>query len=139
MSFIHLKNFLKKIFTWPPNAVSLLALSVLTLIVFFIFDFLTIKHEGAFSQHPRGHRYNAIRRFSSDPTPELIRPWMTFEYINTVFHLPSSFLSQKLAIQDPKYPKISVGSLAQSQKISADALIKDLKVAVEDYPEKAKQ
>lgn len=39
---------------------------------------------------------------------ESIDSWMTFQYINLIFSLPDSYLKEKLAINDKKYPNIPI-------------------------------
>lgn len=137
MSLSTFKDTINKILVWRPKIAALLGATIIIMIGIFIHDFLEIRNEGIFTPRHSERKSNIIKRLNSDPTPELIRPWMTFEYINSVFHLPAYFLAERLTIQDPKYPKISVGSLAHKQKTAPQALIEDVKIAVDSYPDGA--
>ena len=41
----------------------------------------------------------------------VIRPWMTFDYINRIFGLPKDYLKDQLQISDPHYPNSTLSSL----------------------------
>ena len=68
--------------------------------------------------HPT-HRRNSLNQ----PAVEQIQSWMTFRYVNLVFHLPPEYLKSNLAITDSRYPNISIGALAKEQKKSSSAEI----------------
>ncbi len=42
----------------------------------------------------------------------VIRPWMTFDYVNTLFGLPPEFLRDSFKIEDPSYPMLTLGHYA---------------------------
>ncbi len=46
-----------------------------------------------------------------------IQDWMTFDYINSIFALPSDYLKNSLAIQDPQYPHTSIVRYARETKL----------------------
>ncbi len=56
-----------------------------------------------------------------------IRPWMTFDYLNTVFKLPSDYFKNKLSITDFKYPNIRIDHYALSQKINPEQMLFNIK------------
>ena len=37
-----------------------------------------------------------------------IETWMTFDYVNHLFNLPSSYLQTSLGITDPRYPRLTI-------------------------------
>ena len=43
-----------------------------------------------------------------------IRPWMTFDYINTIFKLPKDYLKTELGITDNRYPRLSINQSART-------------------------
>ena len=49
--------------------------------------------------------------------PDQIQKWMTFSYINYIFNLPPTYLSQTLHIQDTRYPNISIVQYAKTNNI----------------------
>lgn len=63
-----------------------------------------------------------------------IDTWMTFEYINTVFKLPTDYLKNTLGITDRQYPKIHIGKYARQEDASADIILENVRAAVSAYP-----
>jgi hypothetical protein len=54
---------------------------------------------------------------ASDVT--VIRPWMTFAYINKLFNVSSTYLQNTLSIKDPSYPQLSLGGYANYEHENA--------------------
>ncbi len=52
-----------------------------------------------------------------------IRPWMTFDYINVVFKLPTDYLQNKLNITDYRYPNIRVDRYALHHGLNPNQLL----------------
>ncbi|HXK37515.1 MAG TPA: hypothetical protein VJ579_00390 [Candidatus Paceibacterota bacterium] len=48
----------------------------------------------------------------------LIEPWMTFDYIATVFRIPSSYIKTTLNIADPRFPRITLHRYAKINRLS---------------------
>jgi hypothetical protein len=63
-----------------------------------------------------------------------IDTWMTFEYINTVFKLPTEYLKNTLGIVDTQYPKIHIGKYARENHIDPSLVLENVKAAVAKYP-----
>lgn len=59
--------------------------------------------------------------------------WMTFEYLNTVFKLPDSYLQQQLNITNSRYPRLSIARYASSHKIKRAAAIAQVKQLISNY------
>jgi hypothetical protein len=49
----------------------------------------------------------------------VIRPWMTFDYINRIFGFPKDYLKNQLQISDPRYPNITLGSSETVSEVQA--------------------
>jgi len=62
-----------------------------------------------------------------------IQGWMTFSYINKVFHLPADYLKTNLGITDGKYPNVTIGKVVQDQKELESAELEKLKASVRQY------
>ena len=62
-----------------------------------------------------------------------IAPWMTFDYINKIFHIPKTFLEQSLKINDKKYPIITIGQYSKKIGTSTSILIKDMQDLIQTY------
>lgn len=75
-----------------------------------------------------------IRRESS-PVLSIskIKPWMTFGYINRNLMLPDTLLRKALAITDPRYPSITIESVAKSKTLTSLLLISYIESAITTY------
>ena len=100
--------------------VVVLACSVLVALWLLVRDITTFYRAG------RPFRPDFSRVFTpTHLTVDNIEPWMTFEYLSHVFVLPSDVLKNKLAITDPRYPRLSIQRYAADANLSeADALSK---------------
>lgn len=71
--------------------------------------------------HPnplRSHRrWFAPQNVSAEP--QEIKSWMTFRYVNLVFHLPEDYLKSSLNISDSHYPNLTIDSVAKQQNITS--------------------
>jgi hypothetical protein len=66
-------------------------------------------------------------------TPDQIRGWMTFRYVNLVFNLPPPYLQGVLNIKDSHYPNISLDALAKQQKLSSAQMLAKTAAAVKNF------
>jgi len=79
-------------------------------------------------------RANLRRQITAQKiTPDQIRGWMTFRYVNLEFNLPSGYLKSALKITDSRYPNLSLDSLAKQQNISSASLIAKTVNSVKSY------
>ncbi len=105
----------------PPKykeALLWVGLGVFTVILasalyYLVKNFEAMKLRGNFRRHSQ----------TQNLSPEQIRGWMTFRYINSVFHLPAEYLKNSLNITDRRYPNLSLDSLAKEQKISSQVAL----------------
>jgi len=115
---------MKNILTTPKNykALQWLTLVLLTAILAVALYSLTRNFE---IMKLNGEMRMSLRRQSLNRnlSPAQIRGWMTFRYINTVFRLPADYLKNGLNITDPRYPNLSIDSLAKAQKTDSKPLL----------------
>jgi hypothetical protein len=62
-----------------------------------------------------------------------ISPWMTFDYISTLFNIPEDYLKQTMNIEDEKYPFITLDQYAKKTDINVDVLIANIRHDIKDY------
>lgn len=79
-----------------------------------------------------------LRQFSSSvplaaPTVDTIESWMTFDYLNRVFHLPPTYLAGRLSIQDPRYPRMSINRFARDTNAAVLTAVKEVQQAIREY------
>ena len=63
-------------------------------------------------------------------TPDVLRPWMTFEYVNRIFGLSPEILRDALGITDKRYPKLSIAAYARRIGRSSDAIIAQISLVI---------
>ena len=66
-------------------------------------------------------------------TPAEIQPWMTFDYINRVFHLPPEYLKGHLNITDRHYPRLQIRHYTGANRLDTQQFVTDVRTAVEQY------
>jgi hypothetical protein len=62
-----------------------------------------------------------------------ISPWMTFDYISTLFNIPEDYLKQSMSIEDEKYPYITLDQYAKKSDINVDVLIANIRHNIKEY------
>jgi hypothetical protein len=62
-----------------------------------------------------------------------IAPWMTFDYINNIFKLPPDYLKKKLALNDTRYPRLSIAHLGRDNQIDPLTLTMSVKAAITQF------
>ena len=73
------------------------------------------------------------RAVPSEQDIDSVMPWMTFQYINVVFRLPSNYLKDTLHISNSKYPNMSISKYAKASKLDTSSFIVLLKQSVSSY------
>ena len=64
---------------------------------------------------------------------DLVRSWMTFDYINQLFGLPQNYLKSALFISDTRYPKLSLSEFEESVSTTSVALLQNVREAISSY------
>jgi hypothetical protein len=60
----------------------------------------------------------------------LIQPWMTFDYVNHVFVLPSDYLSHALSISDQRYPRVTIAQAAEDAHVDPADMLERVQTSV---------
>lgn len=108
---------------------TLTTLCVLSLIVF-IATFDRFKKEGDFAiSYSNKNHENFTRKHNVNE----IGVWMTFDYINFIFKLPSDYLQNYLSINDNRYPNIKIGHYIKENRLNPSVFIPTVKQAVTVY------
>ena len=63
----------------------------------------------------------------------LIQNWMTFDYINHIFALPTDYLQTSLHITDTRYPRLTVTEYAEDIRVRSSEVLTELQGAVRLY------
>jgi hypothetical protein len=70
-------------------------------------------------------------------TPDQIRDWMTFRYLNMVFGLPPAYLQTALNIKNIHYPNVSLEALAKQQNQNSAQILAKTVTAVKNFASKS--
>ena len=70
------------------------------------------------------------RERPAPPEVDKIETWMNFKYVNVVFDLPDSYLEETLAIEDEKYPNVSIAKYLKKSGRDSETFMKSLREAV---------
>lgn len=63
----------------------------------------------------------------------VIRPWMTFDYVNRTFGLPADFLKTTFGVADPNYPKLTLSQYSGEEGFNETEFLNAIQVAVAHY------
>lgn len=80
------------------------------------------------------HREGRLRPArEADAGEARIMPWMTFEYVNAVFRLPSDYLRSKLGIDDERYPRMDIRSYVERSRQDLKDFVARIRTAIAEY------
>jgi len=116
--------------------IALICLGVLLaiLVALFVREYFVLRHANIINR--RGLSFPAfIQKHGPLNASEVgvIRPWMTFDYINRLFALPKDYLKDQLDISDPHYPNDTIGNYSSANKITDVAAVADVQNAIINY------
>lgn len=63
----------------------------------------------------------------------VVRPWMTFDYVNKLFGVPPDYLKARLTISDARYPRLSLSGYAKYEHLDSTVLVDQVASALRDY------
>lgn len=93
----------------------------------------------------RMQRFSAIRAYTSQliqkrnhgplsaQDANLIRSWMTFDYVNKLFNLPSNYISTHLKIPTNRYPRETLANYAKQNRIDPKIFVTETENIVRAY------
>jgi hypothetical protein len=64
---------------------------------------------------------------------DIVRPWMTFNYVNTLFRVPPDYLQMQLQITDATYPKITIGGYAKKNGLDTNMFLQNVELTLKQY------
>jgi hypothetical protein len=144
---------MKKIWEYiKHNWITILLLTLLIgltiAIKIFIHQFETSYYEGEFHRPEINTRHMDRRMVLTDlpdspqsaklktadaPSVDSIQPWMTFDYVNVVYKLPTNYLKQILGISNSKYPNVRIDTYGKQSGIDQTLLLTTIKKYVTTY------
>jgi hypothetical protein len=113
--------------------IGLIAILIILLIVLFV-QYQSLQRAQLISDH-EFLRSQMLERHAPLPASEanVIRSWMTFDYINKIFGLSPDYLKTQLSISDSRYPRLTVAAYGGSAGIDQATLLNDIENAIRNY------
>ena len=107
---------------------------LVVLFVFFVGQYRALRHTQILEAHEA--RLSAILSHHVPlPTSEAntIHSWMTFDYVDKLFALPSNYLETQLSINNSHYPRLTISSYATAEHIDQTTFLVSVENAVRGY------
>lgn len=115
-------------------AIIVLVALLITLVIFLGFQYLSLRRAAIISGH---QLWSSLVLKDHAPLPridaDIIRPWMTFDYVNRLFGIPPDYLKAKLMVTDTHYPKVTISGYAKEIKQNQTTFLTELEQAVQTY------
>ncbi len=106
----------------------------------FVTDIASVRRMNALTPHRHARDFFSFLRTPrqalpprSPQTVQNTQAWMTFDYLNKTFGLPSAYLQKTLHITDAQYPNLSIKKLATERHLSATTVITSIETAIRSY------
>ena len=123
-----------KIKSYIKYAIIFLAILLLVLCFFLVREYAALRRAQIISA--RELQLSALFK-AHGPLPAsditVIRPWMTFDYINKLFNIPPDYLKNTLSIGDPSYPQLSLYGYANHQHVNVTIVVSDVESSTRAY------
>jgi hypothetical protein len=114
--------------------IALFCIALAILLFFFVRQYQTLRRESLISAREMS-LMTAIKDHVHPTVNDanVIRSWMTFDYINKLFTLPPNYLKNQLNISNPAYPKLTIGAFNKSIHANASSTLSNVENAVRQY------
>jgi len=123
-----------KILKYIKYAMIALVVVLFLLTVLFVWDYVSLTRARIIND--REMELSTIVRNHGPLTANdvgLVRPWMTFDYINTLFKIPPDYLRAQLSITDTSYPRLSLSGYAKYQQTSTAVVLAAVESSLTTY------
>lgn len=111
-----------------------LAIALVVLVFFFVRQYTILQRKQILNA--RELWISNVVKLRGAPTAGdvvFVQGWMTFDYVNQLFRIPSDYLEDKLSIADPHYPHITISGYARRNKLDAGIFLAGVDQAIVDY------
>jgi hypothetical protein len=108
-----------------------LAVVLVVLVFFFVRQSITLHRERILSARELWIT-NFVRRRGPLTQSDVayVAPWMTFDYVNQLFNVSSSYLHDQLSISDPSYPHVTISGYARYAHMDVGTLLDNVDQAL---------
>jgi len=109
----------------------ILTILCITSLIWFIYSVIELRRSGELRTN------NSIRKHYAYPNNIVnvnnITAWMTFDYINVIFKLDSTYLKNALMIDDTRYPNIRIDRYAKNHNINNQVFLRVTQQLITNY------
>ena len=115
-------------------AIIVLAIILVVLIFFLVRQAITLRRAQVLSA--RELWISNVLKQHGPLTPvevDILRSWMTFDYVNKLFGVPPNYLKDQLSISDARYPQLSIASYAKASGLNANTFLGNVEDALRVY------
>ena len=102
---------------------------IVTLLAVIVLRKQKMENSHSLQYYVRSHRRLPVRQ--GDVV--YIASWMTFDYINKAFDLPSIYLEKRLVINDARYPFVTLQKYAKDASLNSALVIQGVRESVREY------
>lgn len=135
------RSFLKR--HWRIFVASILAVLLIYMVYYFVHSLRSSYSQGVLRpDYPYTEQVTVQSRAVQalplapahvEPSITSIQSWMTFDYLNVVFRMPSDYFKNLLGINDSRYPNIRIDSYARESHIDQHVLLDTIKHYISVY------
>ncbi len=120
---------------WIRYALIVLAVLLVVLLIILFWQYQALRRQQWLDSREL-HSALFLEHHAPLPVSEagVIRPWMTFDYLDKLFALPPEYLKARLGITASNYPWLTLSSYATEQHLDAATFLNEVENAVLGYP-----
>lgn len=128
----HNKN--KQIAHYVKDVIIVLAAILVVLIIFLVIDYRALRHAQIMHDH-QSFLASILAHHAPLNANDVgaIRPWMTFDYVDTAFRLPPAYLAAQLPVADARYPQLTISGYAKTAHLDLTTVLNRVEGAVRAY------
>lgn len=113
--------------------IGIAAIILIALCVLLVHDYRRLSRLDYIAAH--GSVFEALRAQGPLGASEVtdVETWMTFDYINHLFALPSQYLQTDLSITSSHYPRLTVAEYAEVRHLEQATFLSQVQNAIREY------
>ena len=124
----------KKIRLYIKCTIAVLVVVLLVLSFLFVQNYLSLRRARIVNAH---ELWLSLVLKDHGPLPAsdigIVRPWMTFDYVNKLFGISPNYLRADLGLTDPRYPKLSLSGYAKTNHLTIASFTVEVQGALQSY------
>lgn len=109
-----------------------LGILLAVLLFFFVRQYRTLQREKIISAR-ESWITNALKNHHTTNDTDVISSWMTFDYVNQLFNLPSGYLKTQISISESAYPNLTINKFSKDIRQTASSTLAAVRNAVQEY------